>query len=203
MTRNPGSRLWKWNVFRDVDYGSICKSCIVTTPLVETTTPIFVRIYSFIFPFLNIKKKLLNAPGVNGRPAQEVDLTAVCKPIIQEMWEPGRPTTLRASTACYKNSFNFSTFLFCYVNMDKKVIENTAGKTVQDIKWQILWSRLSIRLLGTVRYTRSNRKSATFGNRLVSEVLDIASSTVCGADSYEISKVNDTDSNVWIYFRGV
>jgi hypothetical protein len=41
----------------------------------------------------------------------------------------------------------------CYVSSDEKGIESAAGKTGQDIKWQIKWLSLSMRLLGTQRYT--------------------------------------------------
>jgi hypothetical protein len=49
-----------------------------------------------------------NFPGDKGRPAREADnVTAICEPIVQKMWEPRRLTTLWASTACYRNSFTF------------------------------------------------------------------------------------------------
>jgi hypothetical protein len=42
------------------------------------------------------------------RPARKADnVTAICEPIVQKMWEPGRLTTLWASTACYRDSFTF------------------------------------------------------------------------------------------------
>jgi hypothetical protein len=40
----------------------------------------------------------------------EGDLTAICEPTVQKMWEPQRLTTLWAITACYRGSF---TFTFC------------------------------------------------------------------------------------------
>jgi hypothetical protein len=49
-----------------------------------------------------------NFPGGKGLPAHRADnLTAIYEPIIYKMWEPRRLTTLRASTACYRNSFIF------------------------------------------------------------------------------------------------
>jgi hypothetical protein len=52
-----------------------------------------------------------NLPGVKGRPARKADnITAICEPIVQEMWEPRRLTTLWAFMACYRDSFTF--FLF-------------------------------------------------------------------------------------------
>jgi hypothetical protein len=44
-----------------------------------------------------------NVPGVKGRPTHKADnLTAICEPIAEKMWEPPRPVT--------GDSFNF-TFL--------------------------------------------------------------------------------------------
>jgi hypothetical protein len=49
-----------------------------------------------------------NLLGGKGRPARKVDkLTAIYEPIAKKMWEPRRLTTLRASTACYRDSFTF------------------------------------------------------------------------------------------------
>jgi hypothetical protein len=35
------------------------------------------------------------------------NLTVICEPIVQKMWEPRRLTTLWAFTACYRDSFTF------------------------------------------------------------------------------------------------
>jgi hypothetical protein len=44
-----------------------------------------------------------NVPGVKGRPARKADnLSALCEPTVQKMWQPRRLTTLLAYTACYK-----------------------------------------------------------------------------------------------------
>jgi hypothetical protein len=51
-----------------------------------------------------------NLPGGKGRLARKADnLTAICEPIVWKMWEPRRITTLWASTACYRDSFAFTT----------------------------------------------------------------------------------------------
>jgi hypothetical protein len=45
-------------------------------------------------------------PRGKGLSARKADnLTAICEPIVQKMWEPGRLTTLWAFTACYRDSF--------------------------------------------------------------------------------------------------
>jgi hypothetical protein len=38
------------------------------------------------------------------------NLTAICEPILEKMWEPRRLTTLLASMACYRDSFTFPFF---------------------------------------------------------------------------------------------
>jgi hypothetical protein len=49
-----------------------------------------------------------NLPGGQNRPACKADnLTAICEPIVKEMWEPRRLTTLWAFTTCYRDSFIF------------------------------------------------------------------------------------------------
>jgi hypothetical protein len=50
-----------------------------------------------------------NLPGGEGRPVRKADnLAAIFEPIAWKMWRPRPLTTLRASTACYSDSFNFS-----------------------------------------------------------------------------------------------
>jgi hypothetical protein len=45
-------------------------------------------------------------------PAHKADnLTDICEPIVKEMWEPRRLTTLWASTACYRDNFTFYCFI--------------------------------------------------------------------------------------------
>jgi hypothetical protein len=49
-----------------------------------------------------------NLPGGKGPPVHETDnLTAVCEPIVREMWGPRRLIELWASTTCYRDSFTF------------------------------------------------------------------------------------------------
>jgi hypothetical protein len=46
--------------------------------------------------------------GGKGLPARKADnLTAICEPTVQNMWEPRRLTTIWASTICYRDSFTF------------------------------------------------------------------------------------------------
>jgi hypothetical protein len=41
-------------------------------------------------------------------PVREaVNLTPICEPIAQTMWDPQHLTTLEASTVCYQDSFNY------------------------------------------------------------------------------------------------
>jgi hypothetical protein len=48
-------------------------------------------------------------PGSKGQPALEADnLTTICEPIVEKMWEPLCLTALWTSTACYKDSFTFT-----------------------------------------------------------------------------------------------
>jgi hypothetical protein len=52
------------------------------------------------------KMSTRNLPGSKKRPALRADnLTAICKPIVYEMWEPQPLATLRASTACTGKTF--------------------------------------------------------------------------------------------------
>jgi hypothetical protein len=48
----------------------------------------------------------MNLPEGRGRLACKADnLTAICEPNVQKMWEPQCLTTLWAFTACYRDSF--------------------------------------------------------------------------------------------------
>jgi hypothetical protein len=52
------------------------------------------------------KMSTRNIPGGKGRPAHKADnLSAICEPIVEKMLEPRRLKLLRASTACYMDSF--------------------------------------------------------------------------------------------------
>jgi hypothetical protein len=54
-----------------------------------------------------------NLPGSKGKPARGADsLTAFSEAIVYKMWEPRLLTTLRAFTACYRDSFTFISILF-------------------------------------------------------------------------------------------
>jgi hypothetical protein len=49
-----------------------------------------------------------NLPGGKRGPGRKADnVTAICEPTVWIMWEPRRLTILWASTACYRDSFNF------------------------------------------------------------------------------------------------
>jgi hypothetical protein len=43
--------------------------------------------------------------------------SVICDPIVYKMWEPGRLTTLWASTACYRDSFIFTIVLVAQLNV--------------------------------------------------------------------------------------
>jgi hypothetical protein len=60
-----------------------------------------------------------NLPGGKGLPASKAgNLTAICEPSVQKMWEPRRLTTLWASRVRYRDSFTF------YYLLRKEVLEN-------------------------------------------------------------------------------
>jgi hypothetical protein len=49
-----------------------------------------------------------NLPGGKGLSAYKADnLTAICDPVVQKMWEPRLLATIWASTACYGDTFTF------------------------------------------------------------------------------------------------
>jgi hypothetical protein len=52
-----------------------------------------------------------NLPVDKEWSARKTDnLTAICEPIVYELWEPRRLTTLWAFTACYRDSFTIFIF---------------------------------------------------------------------------------------------
>jgi hypothetical protein len=53
-----------------------------------------------------------NLPWGKGRPVRKADLTAICEPIFYKKWKFRRLTTLWASMAYYRDSFNFFTILW-------------------------------------------------------------------------------------------
>jgi hypothetical protein len=48
-------------------------------------------------------------------PARKANLTAICEPIVQKMWEPQRLTTLWASMVCYRDSVTFFSLISYYI----------------------------------------------------------------------------------------
>jgi hypothetical protein len=50
-----------------------------------------------------------NLPGGKGQPACEADnLTTIREPVVYKMWEPQCLAALWAFTACYRDSFIFT-----------------------------------------------------------------------------------------------
>jgi hypothetical protein len=65
------------------------------------------------FTQLQTEMSTRNLPGGKWRPACKADnFTATCEPIVEEMWESRRLTTLLASTACYMDIFIFLYHLY-------------------------------------------------------------------------------------------
>jgi hypothetical protein len=57
-----------------------------------------------------------NLPEGKGRPPRKADnLTTICESNVWKMWEPQHPTNLRAFTACYRDSFTLTFYLFLSV----------------------------------------------------------------------------------------
>jgi predicted transglutaminase-like protease len=53
--------------------------------------------------------------GSRGRPVRRADnLTAICEPIVQTMWNPQHVTTLWSSRSCYGDSFTLLYF-YCHI----------------------------------------------------------------------------------------
>jgi hypothetical protein len=82
---------------------------------IQTTSIPFQNPYQFIINLLSCQSILCNLAvttrrllGGKGRQARKADnLTAICEPIFQKVWEPQRLTTLWTSTACYRDSLPF------------------------------------------------------------------------------------------------
>jgi hypothetical protein len=67
-----------------------------------------------------IEMSVRSRPGGKGQPVHKADnLTAICEPIVQKMWEFRRLTTVWASTACYRDSFTFFTLLHLWFKPSK------------------------------------------------------------------------------------
>jgi hypothetical protein len=76
-----------------------------------------------------------NLRGGKGRPARKADnLTAICEPTVCKMWEPRRPTTLWASTACYRDSFTFFTFILML--FDKTYSQQWQRRVLSSRMWR-------------------------------------------------------------------
>jgi hypothetical protein len=113
-----------------------------------------------------------NLPGDKGRPARKADnLTAICEPIAYEMCEPRRLTTLRTSTACYRDTVHLfiffirtrirsrqqnesSTDWFKYIKELRQVSKDQSSWTNQRRKFEESGGRMS-RDLGTAGTTPS------------------------------------------------
>jgi hypothetical protein len=73
----------------------------------------------------------------NGQPARKANnLTAICEPIVQKMWEPRRLTTLGAYAACYGDSFIFFKltvrviYIYAVVTVTENIDDNKAQPSV-------------------------------------------------------------------------
>jgi hypothetical protein len=78
-----------------------------------------------------IEMSTMNLAGSRAWRARKVDnLTAVCEPIVQKMWEPRSLTTLRSLTVSYKDSFTFY-LLYTYTSLYGIVMCVSYGTTLQ------------------------------------------------------------------------
>jgi hypothetical protein len=83
-------------------------------------------------------------PGGKGGPARKADnLTTICEPIVQKMWEPRRLTTLWAFTACYRDSFAFC-FYLNKVNITVKRVTCTQKEPSSTLTGRIRYQREAI-----------------------------------------------------------
>jgi hypothetical protein len=67
----------------------------------------------YITRYLNLlsltEMSIRNLPGGKSRPASKADnLTAICQPTVDKMWEPRRLKTLWISTAFYFTTFTYN-----------------------------------------------------------------------------------------------
>jgi hypothetical protein len=84
-----------------------------------------------------------NLPGGKGRPERKVDnLTAMCEPIVQKMWEPRRLTTIWDSTACYRDSLHYIFFnrmlmrsLGCSVCVLRLLFNDAVSSEITWLRW--------------------------------------------------------------------
>jgi hypothetical protein len=60
---------------------------------------------------MSTRSRKITILGSRVRPVRKADnLTAMCEPFAYKLWEPRRLTSIRASTACYRDSFT----IFCH-----------------------------------------------------------------------------------------
>jgi hypothetical protein len=60
-----------------------------------------------------------------------LNLTYICEPVVQKMWEPRRLTTLWASTACYMDSFAILLTAICNCQIRRMVTKTSRFKSVK------------------------------------------------------------------------
>jgi hypothetical protein len=80
--------------------------------------------------------------GSRAQPVRRADnLTAICEPIVQTLWDPRHLTTLYASMACYGNSL-LSFFFLLYRHYAPEVhITSCTGQEVNGfgVYWWLNW----------------------------------------------------------------
>jgi hypothetical protein len=71
-----------------------------------------------VYPVSNIYKYKENFPGVNrDRHVRLNNLTAICEPIVQKMWDPRDLTILQESTAHNRDRFTLYFYFYApYMN---------------------------------------------------------------------------------------
>jgi hypothetical protein len=75
------------------------------------------------------------------------NLTAICDPIVYKMWEPRHLTTLWASTASYRDSFTFFTFLTCMYNTLMSIFAfNIPRQSADSVTHIFYWISYEIKL---------------------------------------------------------
>jgi hypothetical protein len=71
-----------------------------------------------------LTEKRARNPGDKGRAAHKAEnLTAVCEPIVQKMWEPRRLTILRACMTCYRDRFTLLLNIFLFLSYSLPQLE--------------------------------------------------------------------------------
>jgi hypothetical protein len=69
------------------------------------------------------------------RPGPKADnLTAICEPIVYEMWEPRRLTNVLASKTCYRDSYTLTLHNTCsfllveYIKLTVSLVKRSTGE---------------------------------------------------------------------------